>query len=1128
MSVSIGVDDAVARASDARAAIRTGPRIGVLTPLTGGLFWGEIIAGIVQTVEEAGGSVTLIQTLDAGQTVGSYRPTVGTAAALGGAHLDGFVALLRSTDDEYLRRIRETGTPVVVVSEHTRDVDAASVTVDNVSGIRESVRHLADHGHTRIGFVGHDGHSDAVERYDAYRAAMADHGLAPFDRVLASDDMVQGGRDAAAAVVAAGWTAVVAATDRNAFGLISGLRDLGVTVPRDVAVIGFDDLESSWRHDPPLTTSRQRFTDLGVVAAQVLLAEVGGGPVEHRRHTVPTALVQRASCGCQASAAACPGDLGAVVGAMVGAVCDIVAAGGDGPPGGSGDGLRAAVDATIARSVESALTVAGDDEGVRTFLHLSIERLTRAAAAADGAVAGAGPLLGYAAAQVAATLVQTRSTAYLARMHRLLLEFDKQFDIGVTLLAHGDVDPVALGWLAEAGITGGCLGLWDGRPEDGRLVIVGVHAEDGRLERYRGTRCTVQEFPPRELIDLADIAAGEVTLVIPVRGVSGDHGLLCVTGTSEREFAVTRNDYDHWAAQLGERLREEALLEEIRQSEERYALAARAANDGLWEWRAGTGEVYLSGRGRELMAVQPDEAVTVESLCSRFHPDDRAAVMAAVTRAVDVPGVAVEVEGRLGPRDGTTPWVLVRALGVERDGLGTGLVGSVSDIDPRKALEERLRSAALVDEVTGLPNRRFLLDRLRHEIARSDRREGGWFAVLFLDLDGFKLINNSLGHLAGDELLRVVGDRLRATLRVTDTAARFGGDEFAVLLVDPVPEDLLLVAERIQERIAAPVALGHQQVRLTASIGITTSETGYGDPEDVLRDADTAMYRAKEREHGAVCLFDLSMHQSALERLQLRGEVAAALANGEFVVHYQPIVDLTDPTVRRFEALVRWQHPTRGLVGPAEFLPAMEASSAIVALDRQVLACVCEQVVAWRALTSEPVQVSVNVSHRSFWSAEFPGAVRAALAAHGVPPRSLCLELTEGVIMTDPDEARRIMAELRDLGVGLHIDDFGTGHSSLHLLRTFPLDTLKIAGPFVRELTEIEESAALVRAIITMARALGMSTIAEWVETPQQGARLSELGCTLVQGWLFARALPAEEATAVLGTRLLPALVPDR
>jgi diguanylate cyclase (GGDEF)-like protein len=391
--------------------------------------------------------------------------------------------------------------------------------------------------------------------------------------------------------------------------------------------------------------------------------------------------------------------------------------------------------------------------------------------------------------------------------------------------------------------------------------------------------------------------------------------------------------------------------------------------------------------------------------------------------------------------------------------------------------------------------------------------------VLFLDLDGFKLINDSLGHLVGDDLLRTVGARLREQVRSVDTAARFGGDEFALLMTDPVPEDLLVVARRIQARIAEPVQLGEQEISITASVGITASETHYADAEEVLRDADIAMYRAKESERGTACVFDPTMHRRAMDRLRTRSTITAALAAKQFVVHYQPIVDLGGGALTQFEALIRWEHPERGLLLPGEFLPAMEGNSAIITLGRQVVEQVCAQIAAWRADDDVPVRVSVNVSHRESWSPALLSRVTPALARHRVPPECLVLEITEGVIMSDPAAAQEIMAGLHAAGLMLHIDDFGTGHSSLHALRTFPVDALKIDGSFIRDLGP-DQPTALVTAIVAMAAALGLDVVAECVETPEQADQLRAMGCTTAQGWLYSRAVPPADAGALLGRPL--------
>jgi len=1099
--------------------------VGVLSPSTGGFFFGQVLAGIVAEAAAVGARVTLFQTLDAGQT-SDLLPESDLTLPVGWAHVDAFVTIAWATGREYLERARAAGTPVVLASNVIPGVDAASVVADNAGGVAAAVAHLVGHGHTRIGFVGHVGQSDIAERYAAYREAMASHGLAPLELVATGDQVESGGRAAAEVVAATAprWTAVVAGTDRVAVGLLDGLRCQGLDVPGDVAVVGFDDAEAAWYTDPPLTTVRQRFAELGAEAARLAVAEARGERVPHERHTVPADLVVRQSCGCAPTDVAPPPAITAEAEALLAALGGLV-----GQPGlavGAVDAVRPLtlvdrerVDPTIAAALTRLLRDAPSPEAVGGFAQIVVRRLADALAALPPDAPGRATLQ-LLLARTTALMAREQAMRASERSNRLADALGGQFAVGMSLLgrALGD-DPADLRWLDRLGIRAGCLGLWTDDTQT-RLRVAGARDDAGTLDHLVGSRVPVAEFPPAEVLHLADAGRGDVAYVIPVRGASGDHGLLCLVAPVDLEFGTQRATYDHWAALLGAALREQRLLSELRHSEERYALASRAAADGLWEWDVATGEVYLSERARELLDLPPDGGVPGTALVD-LHPDDREMVRESLAVALERPDVPAEVEARVVRHDGRVVWVLMRALGVPRRGGGhRGLVGSISDIDHRKQLEEQLRRAALYDAVTGLPNRRLFLDRLTQALEHPRRRAEARFAVLFLDLDGFKLINDSLGHLMGDELLQVVGERLRADLRSVDTAARFGGDEFAVLLTDPVPEDLLLVARRIQQRISAPVRLGDQEVSVTASIGIATSATPYSDPEDVLRDADIAMYRAKESERGSACIFDPRMHQRAMDRLRTRTALQGALDRREFVVHYQPIVALDDPTVDTFEALVRWDHPERGLLPPSEFLPFMVGNPAIVTLGRQVLETVCGQVAEWRRTHGRPVTVAVNLAHREFWSPDLLPTVLGALERHGLPPDALVLEITESVIMTDPDAARAIMDALHRHGLRLHIDDFGTGHSSLNVLRTFPVDALKIDGSFVRELAVVEQTTALVRTIVTMSRALGLEVVAECVETPEQAEQLRTMGCTVAQGWLFARALPPEEAGALLAAGL--------
>jgi diguanylate cyclase (GGDEF)-like protein/PAS domain S-box-containing protein len=721
---------------------------------------------------------------------------------------------------------------------------------------------------------------------------------------------------------------------------------------------------------------------------------------------------------------------------------------------------------------------------------------------------------------VVAALWQLQAEAYLRRsqtQERLLTE---QFRLSASLLDAAGPDARTLRWLSGTHVRAGVLALWADGPERRRLDVVGVYDPDGTLPDLRG-EVDVALFPPPPLTELAAPSAREACFVVPVRTRERDWGLLAVVGAVDT--TSSRDTYLHWAQLLCAAFDGEALAQAVRASEERYAYAAAASNDGLWEWDLRSGGIYASERCRAVLGLPATGPLTVETWRATMHEDDLDAVLHALDQARSGADRAVEVEYRVRSADGGFRWVRARGMGVANDGGPVQrLVGSLSDIHPRKELEEQLRRGALYDPLTGLPNRRLFHERLSSAVAEAQRDAAKAFAVVFMDLDGFKLVNDSLGHLMGDRLLKVIGERLRTVVRNVDTAARFGGDEFAVLLTGLPLEAVAEVVERIQVAVAAPVRLGEHEVSVTASVGITTSDVSALDPEDVLRDADTAMYHAKGAERGTAARFDVEMHARASGRLRARGELRTALAEGQFVVHYQPIVAIADAVVHHVEALVRWEHPERGLLTPAHFLPEMEEHGTVVALGEWLVDEVCRQVAQWRAAGHDDVTVSVNLSHREFWSEGLVPLVRDALARHDVPARCLVLEITETVVMTDEAAARTRLTALRDLGLRLHIDDFGTGQSSLHALRSLPVDALKIDGSFVNELGREDETADLVGIIVAMGRTLGLEVVAECVETLDQAERLTALGCRIAQGWLYARALPGDEVGRLLGASVGP------
>jgi diguanylate cyclase (GGDEF)-like protein/PAS domain S-box-containing protein len=556
------------------------------------------------------------------------------------------------------------------------------------------------------------------------------------------------------------------------------------------------------------------------------------------------------------------------------------------------------------------------------------------------------------------------------------------------------------------------------------------------------------------------------------------------------------------------------INEALHESEERYAVAAQGANDGLWDWNLKTGRVYFSSRWKSMLGYGEAEiGEEPEEWLGRVHPDDQAQVRVDLDAHLGGASSHFESEHRIRHKDGEHLFVLSRGL-VVRDAHGRSvrIAGSQTDITDRKRTEEQILHDALHDSLTGLPNRNLFLDRLGQAVARRRRHDDYHFAVLFFDLDRFKLVNDSLGHLAGDRLLVGLAQRLVACLRSEDTVARLGGDEFAILL-DEIQDarDATRVAERIQEELRQSFALDGHEVFSTASIGITLDDSRDRPPEELLRDADTAMYRAKAQGRDRHEIFDDAMHARAVAVLKLETELRRALERNELRLVYQPIVSLSTGDTVGFEALVRWQHPERGLIAPDQFVPLAEETGLIIPLGHFVLREACRTAQSWWA-DRPGLSISVNLSAREFGQAGLVDRIEGLLGEFRLRPSHLRIEITESLIMEDPEAAVARCGALRSLGVGIDIDDFGTGYSSLTYLRRFPVDALKIDRSFVGGMDGRTEDQEIVRAIVSLAAALGIMTVAEGVETEEQLARLQELGCDLGQGYLFARPVEAEEA----------------
>jgi len=559
----------------------------------------------------------------------------------------------------------------------------------------------------------------------------------------------------------------------------------------------------------------------------------------------------------------------------------------------------------------------------------------------------------------------------------------------------------------------------------------------------------------------------------------------------------------------------------LRASEERYALAARGANDGLWDWEVQSGSAYFSDRWKSILGYTEGEVTdNVEAWLSRVHPEDFERVQSELDAHFRGESEQFENEHRVRHKDGSFHWVLMRGLAIrDAGGHPQRMAGSLTDISSRKTVEEQLAKDALYDPLTGLPNRAFFTNLLERSVRRVRRRDEYKFALLFMDLDRFKLVNDSLGHETGDELLVGVAERLERCLRPGDVVARLAGDEFCIL-VDAITDarDAFHVAERVQEELKTPFILNGHRIFASASIGIASSDDYTGDPENLLRDADTAMYRAKARGRARVEVFDKAMHARAMKVLELESDLRTALENGEFRLVYLPVVSLESGEIKGLEALLRWEHPERGLVPPAEFVPAAEETGVIMPLGLWVLEQACLQMAEWKSRFAEhdELTISVNLSAKQLQQADLVEQVAAVLQKSGIEPSRLKLEVTETVLMDDLDYSTSVVQKLNELGIQVQIDDFGTGYSSLSYLNRLHIDTLKIDRSFINSLGESGERSVVVQAIIRLARELGINVIAEGVETSEQLNSLRSLECGHGQGFLFSQPVSAEGVALLL------------
>jgi len=602
-------------------------------------------------------------------------------------------------------------------------------------------------------------------------------------------------------------------------------------------------------------------------------------------------------------------------------------------------------------------------------------------------------------------------------------------------------------------------------------------------------------------------------LVIPVRVGDEIRGAL-VVGPSNTGSDAPLMALRYLCRQTEDALqRFESTEARIDRNERKFSSLVRNSCDSMTLLGRDGVILYQSAGGRSVLGLEANRLLG-QTFVPLTHPEDAAHNRERFIEVLHAgPAASVQFESRLRHADGS--WRLLETIltNLLDDPDVNAVVSNSRDITERRALEQQLSHQAFHDSLTGLANRALFLDRVTHALDRGDRHARP-VAVLFVDIDDFKTVNDSLGHHHGDEVLIAVAEVLKHSVRPGDTVARLGGDEFAVLLeAGQMPAAAEVVARRIALALSHPIEIGHEEISMRASIGIALGQPPVDEPGGLMREADLAMYMAKRNGKGRFEIFRPAMHEEAVRRLETAADLRRGIDDSQFEVYYQPIIDTRNAAIIGAEALVRWHHPTRGLVTPGEFIPSAEAAGLILPLGKWVLGHSCGQVQAWRrsGLVDDNFYLSVNLSARQLQDVALLDDVSEALETSGLPATMVVLEVTESVIIRDLVTARSRMEALKLLGFRLAVDDFGTGYSSLSQLRNFPMDIVKIDKSFVDQITLDHDGTAMVRGVIDLCVALGLTTIAEGVEHEDQLVLLHQLGCDNVQGYLFAEPMPGAE-----------------
>lgn len=559
----------------------------------------------------------------------------------------------------------------------------------------------------------------------------------------------------------------------------------------------------------------------------------------------------------------------------------------------------------------------------------------------------------------------------------------------------------------------------------------------------------------------------------------------------------------------------------LKESEERYEIAVEGSNSGLWDWNLNKGEIYYSPSWKKLMGYAEDEVTSrIEEWFERIHPEDKEAFERNMERHIQGETEFFKCEYRILHKDKSTRWALVQGKCLRNgDGKATRIAGSQTDITARKKAEQRLIYNAFHDDLTGLPSRSLFATELKRAFTRRERHTEENFAVIYLDLDRFKIVNDSMGHVLGDELLISAAKRLQSCVRKVDLVARIGGDEFAILFDPALNRDQAAeIAERIKNAFEKPFFLDGQKVFVSTSIGIAMSEFEFEGPDEMIRDADTAMYEAKRNGGKGYRFFDRSMHREVVLRMRSENELQNAIYERQFVLFYQPIIDLRTGKVVGVESLIRWKHPGQGMIYPLDFIPLAEETGLILPIGEWVVKEACSQIQLINKQLSKPENlfISANISFKQLLQSDFVGGIEKTLKETGLQSNLLGLEVTESGFMENPEYFMELITRIRALGIELHMDDFGTGYSSLSYLHRFKFDKLKIDRDFMLDHGNGDRNIKILKSIIELCNDLEIATVSEGVEDAETLQFLRELKCQYAQGYYFSKPLPFNELMDLL------------